>query len=269
MKIVLIFFSPTGSTAKISREIKKELLKGKNEVLEYDITKYTDRISKINLQEFDFIFFGFPVYAQRIPKIMRDWIQLINGQEKKCSTFFTYGGITIGVAHQDTKNRLKKQDLEVISSAEFLAKHTFNIGGWRLMEDRPDENDFITARKYARKTIEKATNSRPTSIFLEEKIINKKKLDKLELVPKRGVKLPSRKGLECSMCRKCEDECPNNAMDCIKGIANDDKCIKCLRCVKNCPDNILRINDMTAAFSMIIGSKDPEELKKKESKFYI
>jgi len=270
MKICLIFFSPTNNTAQIADVIKEVLVERSIGVDLHDITPYAERQKKFDLQDYDAFFFGFPIHVQRVPSIIRDWIHTLNGGGKFCSIFFTYGGVTTGIAHYDTKRRLESQNFQIISTAEFLGKHTFNLGGWNLMPDRPNEKDFSVARVYTIKTLEKIISHNTQMIEFEEPKITEKQLNRLDKVPKGGMTPPSRKGKACCMCLKCEIECPNNAMDANAGISNGEKCIRCLRCVFICPDNVLEINDMRPAYSVIVNAENtPEKLAKKESKYYL
>ena len=187
-----------------------------------------------------------------MPAIIRDWIQTLNGGGKFCSVFFTYGGVTCEVAHYDTRRRLELQNFQLSSTAEFLGKHTFNLGGWNLMPDRPNEQDFSVAREYPIKTLEKFTSHNTQMIEFEEPQITERQLNRLDKVPKGGMIPPSRKGKDCCMCLKCETECPNNAMDASTGNSDGEKCIRCLRCLFICPDNVLEINDMKPAYSCLL-----------------
>jgi len=270
MKICLIFFSPTKNTAQIADVIKEVLVERNIDVDLQDITPYAERQKKFNSQDYDAFFFGFPIHVQRVPSIIRDWIQSLNGCGKDCSVFFTYGGVTTGVAHYDTKKRLEKQNFHLISTAEFLGKHTFNIGGWNLMPDRPNEQDFSVARAYTIKTLEKIASHDTQLTGFEVPKITEKQLNRLDKVPKGGMIPPSRNGKDCCMCLKCEIECPNNAMDAEAGISDGEKCIRCLRCVSICPDTVLEINDMRPAYSVIVSTEiSPEKLAMKESKFFL
>ena len=63
-----------------------------------------------------------------------------------CYFFQAYGGLTVHPIHFSTREILENRGFDLVSSAEFLAKHTFNIGGWSALEDRPNESDFGVAR---------------------------------------------------------------------------------------------------------------------------
>jgi flavodoxin/Pyruvate/2-oxoacid:ferredoxin oxidoreductase delta subunit len=271
MRISLIYFSPTGNTAQISEIIKNKLVELGEEVFEHDITSYSSRQNKIDFRNYDFAFFGFPIYAHRIPEIMREWIESLEGYGLPCSLFFTYGGVTMGVGHYDTKKRLEKQNFKLITSAEFCARHTFNLAGWKVLEKRPDERDFAVAKEYVLKTLDKVKKPETWGIIFEEPKITDKQLERLDKVPKKGVVPPFRMKKECSMCLNCEKDCPSNAMNAEVGRADGEKCIRCLRCVAICPDKILQVNDMIPAYDIIVkpSNPNPKVLESKASRYFI
>ena len=57
--------------------------------------------------------------------------------------------------HHSTREILASRGFYVVSSAEFLGKHTFNLGGWAAMTGRPNDDDYTVARLFAEKTYER------------------------------------------------------------------------------------------------------------------
>ncbi len=245
MKIGLFFFSGTGNTAKIASIIKEQLEKKNYKIDLINITSHTARNTRFEIEGYSFIIFGFPVYAWRIPKVTRDWLKTLNGDNRGCFTFFTYGGISIGVAHYDTIEILRQQGFYVIASAEFLAKHTYNIGGWDLLESRPNDEDKEVAKEYAVLISEKIENGVEEVVNFNKQNISD---EKLEYISRHRYTLfsqfPSRKGKECSLCRICEEECPTNAFNADTGETDKEKCIICLHCVISCPESVIQINEI-------------------------
>ncbi len=270
MKIALIYFSPTGNTAKIASVIKEELLELGAIIKQFDITSFSEREKQINPKEFDSYIFGSPIYAWRAPKIIREWLQTLNGGGKRCSAFFTYGGVSVGVAHQNIKEILIDRNFSLVSAAEFPSKHTYNLAGWYLMENRPDESDYAIAKAYAQETYKRFEENSPHPIKLEGAKISEKTLTRLDKATHLTIAPPSRKGAECSMCLQCENECPTNAMNAETGEADNEKCIRCLRCVSNCPDEALKINDLSKFYELIRDRAHltPEVLQNRISRFF-
>ncbi len=273
MKILIIYFSATGNTAKIAEVVDKKLKEIGAEVSVLDVTPYKHRPKTVDITPYDAVMFGAPIHSCRAPRVFREWLMGIDGQGKKCSMFFTYGGFGVHPTHYSTRKILEKQNFAVVSSSEFLAAHTFNLGGWRAMMNRPDKSDFEIAEEYAFKTYKKFTGEDNTVLPEFEKTEQTDEfLDSIENFRFKVVtKLPDRNGKTCSMCSICEELCPTGAMNHITGKVNKENCITCLSCVANCPDNVLTINDMSQSWPLKLGKHNTteEEMKKKVSKVYV
>ena len=250
MKILLAYFSATGNTAKVAEEIRRRLVSLGAAVDVLDITSYSDRQKEIDPDPFQAFIFGAPVHSNRAPRLFREWLLGLDGKGRKCSTFFTYGGFKVHPSHYSTGKILKKRHFDLVSSAEFLGAHTFNLAGWNAMAKRPDQNDLKVAGEYALKTFRRFTGDdqgRPDEF--EKTQYSEKELDAFEHSRYKLVRqLPTRDGKECSMCMICEELCPTSAMDAKKGEADRERCIICLRCIMNCPEDALKVNDLAPAW---------------------
>jgi len=209
IKILIVIFSATGNTAKMAEVIQEELKQLGADIEKKDITSYDDRKDPLDLTPYHAVIFGFPIYARRAPRIVREWLDTLDGQGKLCATFFTYGGFTVPPTHFSTREILKNRGLDLVSSAEFLAKHTFNIGGWSAMENRPNESDFGVARKFAKQTYKRFAGEdpgRPDEFDKSE--LRQEELDEGEKMPFLAItQLPSRMGADCSLCMKRKMYC--------------------------------------------------------------
>jgi menaquinone-dependent protoporphyrinogen IX oxidase len=129
MKVLITYFSATGNTAKIAKVIEEKFKEKGASVTMADITSLRVRQRKIDFEPYQAVVFGAPIHARRAPRVFRDWLKTLDGQGKKSSMFFTYGGFGVHPTHYSTREILKEQNFIVVSSAEFLGAHTFNIGG--------------------------------------------------------------------------------------------------------------------------------------------
>lgn len=273
MKILIPYFSATGNTAKIAEVLKDSFVQLGADADLLDITTYGSRQNAVDLEPYDAVVFGAPIHSNRAPRVVREWLMTLDGKGKKCATFFTYGGFTVHPTHYSTQQILKKQNFVVVSSAEFLGKHTFNLGGWKALPDRPDESDFAVAEKFAKETYKRFTGDDDGILGEMEKTSHtEEELDTFENFRFRAVtQLPTRDGKECSMCMECEELCPTRAMSAEAGEAEAGKCIACLRCVDVCPDGVLKINDMSGLWPMKLKVENETEdtIKNKKSKIYL
>ena len=270
MKIGLIYFSVTGNTEKIVAVVNNTLEDLNNEVEEFNITNYSDRSKSLNLSQFEAYIFGFPNYYGRAPRLIREWLLTLNGEGKKCSVFFTYGGVHFGIAHHNIKNILTKQNFVLVSTAQFIGKHTYNITGWKLNENHPNQDDFEIAKDYTLKTYKRFIGEDPKIVSFEPTKFTEEIADQWETTTKRAIPLPFREE-ECSMCRTCEESCPVNAMNAEKGKPNRKACIRCFRCVVNCPENVLKTKDMTSLLQLLMKiTKITEEIvNSRKSKIFL
>jgi len=273
MNVLILHFSATGNTAKIATVVKERFAEAGAKVTASSITPYANRQKQIDLAPYDAIVFGSPVHSRRAPRVVREWLRTIDGQGKKCSMFFTYGGFGVDPAPHSTREILEKQNFRVVSSAAFLGAHTFNLGGWKAMEGRPDERDFDVAKAYVEKTFKRFTGEDESLLGkLEKTEHSEEKLDSVEAVRFKVVtQLPTRGGEGCGMCLICEELCPTGAMVAESGEAEKGKCIVCLGCIANCPEDVLKINDTSPSWSFKLGKEKVTEeiLGKQESAIYV
>lgn len=275
VKILIVIFSATGNTAKIGEVIQDELTQLGAYIEKKDITSYADRKGSLDLTPYHAVIFGCPIHAKRAPRIVREWLNTLDGQGKLCATFYTYGGFKTHPAHFSTREILENRGFDFVSSAEFLAKHTFNIGGWSALENRPDESDFKVAREFARQTHKRFAgedSGRPGEFDKTE--FTPEQLDKGEKITLSHIitQLPTRRGADCGLCMICEELCPTRAMKAEMGeVGEKEKCIACLRCIDNCPEDALSINDLNPIWPVVLERlKETEEsIRNKSSKIYL
>jgi len=272
MKVLILYFSATGNTAKIAKVIGEKFKEEGVQVTMSDITPLIERKRKIDFVTYQAVVFGAPVHVRRAPRAVRDWLRTLDGQGKKCSMFFTYGGFGIHPTHYSTREILKESNFIVVSSAEFLGAHTYNLGGWRAMGDRPDELDFEVAKDYVELTCKRFTGEDDGILGkLEKTEYTEEQLDSAESSRFKIVtQLPTRYGEACSMCLECEEVCPTEAMEAESGEADREKCIVCLACVSNCPEKALKINDMSHGWSRKLEMEKvtEESIRELKSKIY-
>jgi len=273
MNIKLFFFSATGNTARMAKSIKDEFERLGAKVELHDITPFSSRNKTTDVESCDAVVFGAPIYSWRAPREVREWMKTLAGCGKKCSMFFTYGGFGVHPTHYSTRKILEERGFIVVSSAEFLAPHTFNLGGWRAMTQRPDEGDFGVAREYVQATMKRFSGyDSGVPGEMEKTGHTDEQLDAIESVRfKILTQLPARDGKDCSMCMICEDRCPTAAFSAEKGEADKSKCIACLSCVANCPENVVKINDMSASwsFKLQMEKTTEEKMNEQRSRIYL
>ena len=270
MLIAIIYFSGTGNTEKIKKVIKDELILLDNKIQEFNLANRSVREKVNDFESYDAIIFGFPIYYWRAPRLVREWLASQEGKNTKCSVFFTYGGAHVGIAHQNIKRILDAKNFKLVVSAEFLAKHAFNVAGFQFMENRPNEEDFSIAREFAAISYHKFLKENTSNISFDSPMKSEEEVDGIEVTFRRATPTPYIDEQLCTECGLCEKLCPTAAMEIKKGKARRSQCIRCLRCLTYCPESAIIIPDMTTRYKHMKNSLrlTDKDLQLKQSKIY-
>jgi NAD-dependent dihydropyrimidine dehydrogenase PreA subunit len=256
-KIALVYFSATDITHTYVKRMRERLLNQGCAVETFNVTTHSSRQNPLAFDTFNGVIFGFPVFSDFAPSVINEWLPTLNGQGKKAALFFTYGGRTTGYAHFHTKLLLERAGFHVLLSAEFLGRHSFNIGGWRILPERPNAQDLALAEEYAALAIERFSQDAPADLRLQKPFGYDQVIASLansQEITQRQWKNPVRAAEECSMCRDCEAECPTQAFDADTGLSNPRTCIGCMHCVYICPDKALNVDDMKGVYDPFLSN---------------
>ena len=245
-KIAVVYFSATNVTQTYAGVMRKVLLRHGCEARLFNVTDHASRRKPLQVDDFDGFIFGFPVFGDFAPSVINTWLPTLDGRGKRCAQFFTYGARTTGYAHFHTKLLLEQAGFRVLFSAEFLGRHSFNIGGWRILPDRPNAQDFAVAREYAALALERVSRDEPAVFRLQKPFGYERAMAWLENRRGKtgpGWAHPRRTADECSMCRDCEAGCPVQAFNADTGLSDPERCIECMHCVYICPDEVLKVDE--------------------------
>ncbi len=228
----LIYYSPTGTTKKIVREIGRNL--GLKLTSEINISDSKCE-SKIQINKNCLSIIGMPVYAGRLPVNALESIKLLQSKQSPVVIVVVYGNREYDDALLELKEIANNCGFEIIAGAAFVGEHSYSTTEKPIAKNRPDELDFEKCADFARMITEKLKN-------IED--INK--LPQLEIPGhfpyKERKQLPTTIHPEtdndrCNLCSVCVDTCPTNAI-CIHEtvVTNGELCTLCCACVKNCPE---------------------------------
>jgi ferredoxin len=250
MKIAIVYFSGTHVTKSYAEVVHKELIRLGCDSCLFNVTPFSARSVPLPVEAYDGFFFGAPVFADFPPQVINDWLPTLAGGGRPCATFATYGGRTPGYAHYHLFSLLGAAGFRVRLAAEFLGRHTFNLAGWSLMPERPNEQDFDTARGFAGLALARFDPGNPDAFSLQRPFgydcswkayrERPRNLERKWTQPVRAV--------ACSMCGLCEAECPAQAMDARRGESDPARCIECMHCLCICPEKALKADKKIGEF---------------------
>jgi len=246
LNLALVYFSATDMTRTYAGIISEEITACGSTAELIDVTSYSSRQNSLSFENYDGVVFGFPVFADFPPAVFDEWLPALGGKGKPTAMFFTYGGRTPGYAHFHTRKLLEQAGFRVLFSAEFLARHSFNIFGWNAAAGRPDKDDIDLARTYAQLALEKFSLESPEPLILQRPpayTLALESHERMKASTEPGWAQPYRAAETCSMCRLCETECANQSFNADTGLADPQTCIECLHCLYICPDKVLVVGE--------------------------
>ena len=249
MKLGIVYFSATHVTKSYAEAIQQSLQEDGCEAALVDITSFTARQTRLPVESYDGFAFGFPVFADFPPSVVCDWFGTLEGEGKPCAVFATYGGRTSGYAPYHAWSLLAQAGFRVQFLAEFLGRHSFNLAGWNLMSDRPNDVDFRVAFEFARLARERLAGE-DRGIILQKPFGYDgaaKAMRTKTRGPERSWSQPVRVR-DCGLCGTCAENCPTQAMNSATGKSDPFMCIECMHCVHLCPEQALQTDSQMGAF---------------------
>lgn len=231
----LIYYSPTGTTQKIIREIGKNM--GFKQISENNIAEdSSELIPKTTNNSLTII--GMPVYAGRIPITAIESLKSMKSNQSPVVLLVVYGNRDYDDSLLELKEIATNCGFNVIAGAAFIGEHSFSSKEKPVAENRPDKQDLEKCNDFAN--------------MINKKLKTKNKIAALNIPGnypyKERKKLPTNihpvtDNTLCSLCGICIDVCPTNAISIEKTVITDGNlCTLCGACVKNC-DSEARIFD--------------------------
>ncbi len=221
MSIVEIFFSPSGTSKKVSNQIANNLT-GKKE--SYDLLIFNES-EQLNSEDIAIIVM--PVFAGRIPKTARERLSKIKGDNTPAIAVVNYGNAHVTDSLLELCELLKTNDFKIIAAASTVSHHSIFDG---VAVGRPDESDLAKIDEFSEKCIEKIKSGES----LESEIPGNFPYTDYKQLP---FVIECDETL-CAFCYDCVNICPENAIPDDDPIAtNLDTCSRCTACIAICPED--------------------------------
>ena len=229
----LIYYSPTGTTQRIVREIGQNLglkLISENNLAENkfeSIPKVSDNCLTI---------IGMPVYSGRLPITVIESLKKLQSNQSPAVIVVVYGNR----AYEDSLLELKEIagnfGFKVVAGAAFIGEHSYSTHDKPIAKNRPDEKDLEKCRDFARMITEKFKDIKDISSLSEPDIPGNYPYK--ERKPSNSAIHPETDKNLCTLCGICAEVCPTNAITIQDTVITDGElCTLCCACVKYCPED--------------------------------
>lgn len=226
----LIYFSPTGTTQKILKEIAKQITG--NIDLEVNLTLLSEGKGDSTVTS-DVVLIGMPVYKGRIPEEALDRLKGMQGNNTPTILVVMYGNREYEDAMLELSDVATAVNFNVMGAAAFIGEHSYSTAEFPLAVGRPDQADLLKAKSFALKIMEKLKDTTKSDSDQKLKIPGDFPYKDPPTSPPASPEIIEEK---CGVCGVCKDVCPVNAIDIGETIqTNSSICIWCCACVKACP----------------------------------
>lgn len=229
----LIYYSPTGTTQEIVREIGQNL--GLKLIAENNLAENKSEL-KLETNHNCLTIIGMPVYSGRLPITVIDTLKKLQSSQSPAVIVVVYGNRAYEDALLELKEIANNCGFKVIAGAAFIGEHSYSTREKPIAKNRPDEQDLEKCRDFARMITEKMKDFKDVNSFSDLKIpgnfpYKERKPISSDIHPETDKEL-------CTLCGVCADVCPTNAIT-IQGavITDGELCTLCCACVKYCPED--------------------------------
>ncbi len=227
-KISTLFFSPTGTTSKITKQISKAFNLPKSH-FNLSLKKLRTKHQNLSFNSDELVIIGVPVYAGRIPAFLEEYFSKIMGNNTPAIFIVVYGNRDYDDALLELKELFEKRGFIGIAAGAFIGEHSYTS---RVATNRPDIDDLAKAfifGKNIKKRLGLISEMDASSLKVKGNYPYKERI---------AVPLISPETTEaCKSCGICAEVCPTEAISFTDfNTIKAEDCIRCHSCVKNCPE---------------------------------
>ncbi len=236
-KIAIIYFSGTGNTEQIAKELGVNFENSGKSVTFFKAEDLIKNPAQLIITGYETIGFGYPVHAFGVPKIYKKLLKILpTGNNIKTFTFKTMGDpLCNGGSNKDLRKQLAKKGYIVFYEAMYVMQANIGI----RYEDELIEKLYLFAKekaKYDVKNIIENKKSLLKSDFLTDVfsiIFNNSEHSGSSLISSTFYV-----NKNCTLCGNCVKICPESNIKIEhKKIKFGSKCTFCMRCFYECPED--------------------------------
>lgn len=278
MRVAILTFSPSGSTARVGGELRQRLEQRGATVRQLDVAGDAGVLIEPNVAEYlwenvgghDVLVVGGPVYTHHLQYHVQELIEALpdpcDGWGRYALPFVTYGGICSGIALEEAGELLSRSGREVLAGVKVAAVHAMTRAFMPtpVNSDRPTRDDLAVLDAAADAIVaaghgaSRARDIRSLS-YQPEAVVQASRTVFIEKEWHAG-RYPAvvLDAAACRECGICVSKCPVNRW--IAGpsgaIAEDSRadCIHCFECVTGCEEKAISlVGDPEKARAFVAG----------------
>lgn len=236
-KIVMAFFSATGTTEKIVKRVGERMAAELQ--LETQIVDFTPahiRQADATFGENDIMIFGTPVYAGRVPNVLLPYLrEKIHGNGTLAVPIVLYGNRNYDDGLIELREILSDAGVQSFAAGAFVGEHAFS---YVLAANRPDRQDMAQADALAEIAVQRLRSGEvKVPVFVKGELPLRPYYTPRDRkgAPVNILKVKPKTDEKCDKCGICAAACPMGSIAAANPAEISGICIKCGACVKKCP----------------------------------
>lgn len=220
----LIYFSPTGTTRKVSESIAKGL--GAERIDHYDTTLPGAALNAAFTKGVAII--GVPVYAGRVPALCLNRLAGISAKQVPTVIVAVYGNRAFEDALVELRDIATEKGFHVIAAGAFIGQHSYSTPDRPIAEGRPNAEDLAAAVQFGQRIATKMKNGVLNTPEIAGNVPYKAPVSLGGIAPETNPE-------KCTLCGQCEAVCPTGVIRVAASVKTDaERCIMCCACVNTC-----------------------------------
>lgn len=258
--VKLVYFSPTGTTRAIVEEIARGV--EAEQVHHFDCTLPGSRTAPPPVFQDELVILAAPVYTGRVAATAAAYFAAFSARNTPTVLAAVYGNRAYEDALRELRDLAVQAGFTPIAGGAFIGEHSFSSEHKPIAHGRPDAQDRQRARAFGAKIREKLQQTETIAAIKPPTVPgNFPYRDPGTLPPTAPVTDTSL----CTLCGKCVEVCPVNAIARENPAASDENiCIHCCACTKACPaqarslQNEIMLNIARRLYATCQARKEPE-----------
>jgi flavodoxin/ferredoxin len=237
MRILIVYFSGTGNTARIAEDLQREFQAQNAQCEILPMEQVTQAKVSLDIQAWDLIGIGFPVHAMDAPQIVYDFLELLPQCRKNYFLFKTAGSAFLqGGSTRRLREKLAFKGLRLSHEQLYvMPPNAFGTANQSKVDKRYYQSLELVKRSAGE--ILAGIKHRVPEAPLAAACYAFAGLEK------HGAAQASKRwqvNEDCNLCGLCAKQCPTENIRIEEGkITFGDSCLLCLRCWWNCPQRAI------------------------------
>lgn len=231
MKIGIYYFSGSGNTKWVGEEMMGLLMKQGHQV---EISSIED---KPQVGHEDLIIIGGPIYAGNMPEMLLKWVlkEVPKTNGGKAIVYSTSACLENAFGVFSLAKKLEKKGYKIGKLLPYILPRNYYISNY---EPTP-KAEAIQLFEEAKVAIDRDMMSFDGSYDRSQKVIFWDIFAKIMLMMSKVMGRKLAASPHCTLCKKCERNCPTGNIRVNQEVVFAGKCMLCTRCIHSCPVNAI------------------------------